>query len=144
MGYDVHITRRENWFDEHGLKIELSEWLEYVEADLEMRLDGYAEADLGDGQIFRTEDKSLAVWRSYSGHQEDGNKAWMYLFDGSVIAKNPDEEILAKMCRIATELEARVQGDDGELYTEDNLEGVLPETAGDDASPERQPWWKFW
>ena len=144
MGYDVHITRCEHWSDEHGPKIDLSEWLDYVETDPEMRLDGYAEADLGDGQVLRTEDKSLAVWRSYSGHQEDGNKAWMYLFDGTVDVKNPDEEIRAKMCRIAVELGARVQGDDGELYTEDNLEGALPEAAVDDAITERRPWWKFW
>jgi hypothetical protein len=26
VGYDVHITRKENWFDENGPAISLDEW----------------------------------------------------------------------------------------------------------------------
>jgi hypothetical protein len=33
MGYDVHITRKKFWADEHGLEITAEEWLQYVAGD---------------------------------------------------------------------------------------------------------------
>jgi len=36
--------------------------------------------------------------------------------DGSIIVKNPDDSIIAKLVEVATALDARVQGDDGEFY----------------------------
>ena len=33
MGYDVHITRRENWWDEEGQDINTAEWEAVVTAD---------------------------------------------------------------------------------------------------------------
>ncbi|MFI7503948.1 hypothetical protein ACIBVL_36815 [Streptomyces sp. NPDC049687] len=33
MGYDVHITRRENWWDEEGQDISTAEWEAVVAAD---------------------------------------------------------------------------------------------------------------
>ncbi|WP_042409939.1 hypothetical protein [Streptacidiphilus carbonis] len=33
MGYDVHITRRENWWDEEGQDISVAEWEAVVAAD---------------------------------------------------------------------------------------------------------------
>jgi hypothetical protein len=46
MGYDVHITRRPEWFEDEGPEITLDEWLAVIRDDPEMRLDGYAEAQL--------------------------------------------------------------------------------------------------
>ena len=43
MGYDVHITKRQNWFDKGGPEISVTEWATAVAADPEMPLDGYAE-----------------------------------------------------------------------------------------------------
>ncbi|MEV0749845.1 hypothetical protein AB0I75_32355 [Streptomyces sp. NPDC050273] len=34
MGYDVHITRRQNWWDEEGQDISAAEWEAVVAADL--------------------------------------------------------------------------------------------------------------
>ncbi len=45
MGYDVHITRKAEWSDDESA-ITLGEWLSVVDADPEMRLDGFAEANL--------------------------------------------------------------------------------------------------
>ncbi|MFC5666332.1 hypothetical protein ACFP3U_25610 [Kitasatospora misakiensis] len=33
MGYDVHITRRENWWDEEGQDISAAEWDAVIAAD---------------------------------------------------------------------------------------------------------------
>ncbi len=149
MGYDLHITRKANWFDE-GDDIALSEWEGIVESDPEMRLDNFAEATTTEGKKIRIDAEGLAVWKAYSGHQEDGNKAWFYFYDGRITVKNPDMEIRKKMFALAQVLKARLQGDEGEFY---GPEGG-PEGGQDTASPmngqpdrpktSRKPWWKKW
>lgn len=143
MGYDVHITRRDEWYDEDGPIISRSEWLAYVSSDPEMRADGYAEAKTPDGSVLRVDDEGIAVWTAYPGHEEDGNMAWFRHFEGHVTVKNPDKAILIKMHRIASALNAKVQGDDGEEYGADanptNREEPLLST-----SVVKKPWWKFW
>ncbi len=119
MGYDVHITRKENWFDESGPQIRLEEWKALVLADPDMRLDGYATAVVGDGSILRVDSEGLAVWTAYAGTGIEGNMAWFDFSQGNVIVKNPDSAILDKMWRIAGKLGAKVQGDDGEEYGAD-------------------------
>ncbi|WP_038488863.1 hypothetical protein [Collimonas arenae] len=116
MGYDIYITRKENWFDKLGSEITLSEWIAFVGSDPEMRLDGYAEAEVGQGKMLRVESAGLAVWIAYSKHGKDGNMAWFDFRRGSVVAKNPSPEIIAKMSSIARVLLAKVQGDECELY----------------------------
>ncbi len=140
MGYDVHITRKESWADEEGPTISLSEWTSLVRNDPEMRLDGYAEADLGMSTL-RTENEGLSVWVAYSGHGKNGNMAWFDFREGDVVVKNPDQEILRKMWLIAQQLSAKIQGDDGELYDGSGNEIGEPDEAA--RSPHSQPsWWK--
>lgn len=116
MGYDVHITRKADWFEDEGADISLQEWLDIVESDEEFRLDGFAETPTASGKPLRVESDGLAVWTAYSGHTVGGNMAWFLHSDGEVVVKNPDREILGKMCRVAESLGANVQGDDGERY----------------------------
>ena len=106
-----------------------------VAADPEMRMDGYAEADV-DGHLLRYDNEGLAVWTAYSGHGKDGNMAWFDYRDGRIVVKNPDDEIIAKMKRIATNLRAKVLGDEGESY----MDGESQEGQ----SQSRRCWWKFW
>ncbi len=135
MGYDLHITRRQQWFDSEGPAITIEEWLALIDSDQEMRLDGYAEAALPEGGSLRMEDPSMAVWVKYSGHMLGGNMAWLCLSRGNVVAKNPDQEIRGKMWCLAQTLSARLQGDELELYGGDG------ETL---KTPERKKWWRFW
>ena len=136
MGYEVHITRADEWSDSEASPIALDEWIRYVDADDEMRLDGHADADLGDAGVLRYESAGLAVWTAYSGDGRDGNRAWFDHCDGRVDVKNPDEEILAKVVRIARALSARVVGDDGETYGDDSSG---PAASAPEPKP---PWWK--
>lgn len=108
MGYDIHITRRQDWSDSEGPAVSLAGWLAYVEADPEMRLDGYAEAELTDGSVLRAEDPSMAVWVEHPQHGKRDGLAWMWWSHGNVLAKNPDEDTLRKMWRIAQSLGAKV------------------------------------
>lgn len=116
MGYDVHITRAEDWTESHDFPIPLHEWLAYVRDDGEMRLDRVAIATIKGEPVLAYENDGLAVWLAYSKHQESGNMAWFDHRDGCVVVKNPDDEILAKMKAIATKIKARVIGDEGEEY----------------------------
>jgi hypothetical protein len=126
MGYDVHITRKDNWWDPEGPEISLAEWLAVVDADAEMRLDGYAEARLDNGRVLRTEREGLSVWTALSQHGQSGGMAWFLHSNGCVIVKNPDEEILRKMWSIAQALSAKVQGDEGEIY-DSSADATRPE-----------------
>ena len=96
--------------------IVLDEWLRYVAGDPEMRLDNFAEAEVGGGEVLRYDNNGLAVWTAYSGHGLKGNMAWFDYRRGRIVVKNPDDEILGKMRRIASVLGAKVMGDEGELY----------------------------
>ncbi len=143
MGYDIHITRKTNWFEEDQPSISLAEWLSYVQRDPDMRLDGHAEAILGDGSVLRTEDPSLAVWVAHPEHGKRNGHAWLWLSLGNVQAKNPDEPTLRKMWAIAQALQARAQGDDGELY--DSVGQVVPRDDQRETPPScAKPWWRLW
>jgi hypothetical protein len=116
MGYDVHITRKENWFNENGLQIDIDEWKALVLSDPDMRLDGYASAVVGDGSVLRVDSEGLAVWTAYVGAGIGGNDAWFDFRRGNVVVKNPDGAILGKMWQLAQKLNAKVQGDECEIY----------------------------
>lgn len=99
MGYEVHITRADDWASNEDCAIGPSEWLDLVEQDQSLRLAGY------NGPFF-------ALWDG----DPDEPESWLDLVDGNITAKNPGEPLLQKMLEIAKRLDARVQGDDGELY----------------------------
>jgi hypothetical protein len=119
MGYELHITRGENWFDDEP-QITCEEWLAIVDADPDLRLDGFAEAELGDGSVLRAEDPTIAVW---TAHPDAGMETlWISYSQGNIVVKGPDEPTRRKMWQIAQLLNARVQGDDGEFYGPDGEE----------------------
>jgi len=111
MGYELHITKKKNWFDE-GSDISEQEWRDYVASDSEMKITGFAELPTPRGTTIRIESPLMAEW---CGHSK-GGVVWFDFRDGHVNLNNPDEEIIGKMQRIAKALGARVQGDEGEFY----------------------------
>jgi hypothetical protein len=119
MGYDAHITRAASWVDSAQSPITLQEWLALVASDPELRHDGVASATTRDGDGIEVRAPGLVVWTGWSQHGRDGAMAWIQHGDGELVVKNPDEELLRKLHRIATALGARVQGDDGEEYDAD-------------------------
>lgn len=115
MGYDIHITRKENWFEDEGKEITEAEWKSYVNSDSELRLSGFAEAESSLNITLRYVNPLLADWLGHPDHE-------IVYFDfrhGNVVVKNPDEITLNKMKNIAHNLRAKVQGDEGEFYNED-------------------------
>jgi hypothetical protein len=116
MGYDLHITRKKNWDgwqDEHGPEISFDEWMRVVNADRELRIEGYEGRRLPDNTISR---QPLVTWTAHSQYRTDDPGSALGLSDGNIEAKNPDREFRCKMWRLAQALKAKVQGDDGEYY----------------------------
>ena len=148
MGYDIHITRQENWFDEDGTRqISIDEWKSILSSDNEMRLDGFAETTTANGETIRIDSKGLSVWTKYSGNGLNGNYAWFDYSRGNIVCKNPDDEIINKMLDIAERLNAKVQGDEGEIYERSIINKFssryITET-NDVQTKSKKPWWKFW
>jgi hypothetical protein len=112
MGYDVHITRKKEWFDEYGPRITEAEWQAYVSSDPEMAITGAVEHTNPQGETIRITLPLLTEWRRHSS----GSPVWFSYFEGNLSVKNPDDECLAKMRQVAARLQARVQGDEGEFY----------------------------
>ena len=103
MGYDLHITRAEEWSQNNGQEITLDEWLAVVRADPELTPD----PENGEG---------FARWSGPSKYPEP----WIAWFRGNISSKNPDRAILGKLLQLASLFHAKVQGDDGEEYSSVN------------------------
>lgn len=118
MGYELHITRREFHADDQGPEISAEEWLALVDADPAL------ERVVENGPYFA---RFLGDCRYGRGI------GWFDWWNGCVSTKNPDEAILAKMLKLAEALDAKVQGDDGEIYVAPDLETgfVVPTVSAD-------------
>jgi hypothetical protein len=109
MGYNLYITRAKWHHRNDGQWITADEWLRYVERDPELRLAGY------NGDYF-------ALWSGKSEYPDP----WIDWSRGNAYSKSPDDAIIDKMVAIAKELGAKVQGDDGEVYTGGGHGNYLP------------------
>jgi hypothetical protein len=109
MGYDLHITRAKSWAENVRRQISPAEWRAYVERDPELELSPE------DGPCF-------AKWRG----QSKGPDPWLDWSHSNIHSKNPDEALIDKMVAIARELDAQVQGDDGEVYRSGHEPPVSP------------------
>jgi hypothetical protein len=101
MGWEIHITRAENWAESEHNPIRSQEWLALVEADPELTIDPQ-----GNGPYF-------TLWLA---HLVEGEHPWFDWSEGTINTKYPDRQTLAKALQIARHFGAQVQGDDGEVY----------------------------
>ncbi|MEM7627145.1 MAG: hypothetical protein AAF333_16225 [Planctomycetota bacterium] len=109
MGYYVHITRSDIFSEKLARPITPEEWKAYVEGDPELSFDDF-------------QAEGFAVWNGPSEHEEP----WLAWVGGYVCSKHPDPPLIAKMIKIARELDAYTYGEDGEIYREGG-KVVLPE-----------------
>ena len=106
MGYEVHITRAENWASNYGLEITTQEWFDVVRGDPDLI------PAPENGEYF-------VLWRGTTKYPE----TWFDWSQGNITTKNPDRATLQKMLKIAILLKATVQGDEGETYDEAAVNG---------------------
>ena len=97
MGGDLHVTRAEDRDDPDGAPITLDEWIAYVDACDDLRIDR-------DGS---------AIWMGHPHHEGAGVR---FSFPGDhVAARQPDVATTTRLHEIAAALGAQVQGEDGEV-----------------------------
>lgn len=142
MAYEVHITRKQNWFDKEGPAITLEEWRRYAAADPEMKLDTVPEPATPQGTV-RMESPGAALWAAWS-KTGPRDQQWFRHFRDLITVKDPDAEVIAKMYRVAEALGGKVQGNDGEIYSADGTapRKITPAPAPEPADSKRG-WWKF-
>ncbi|MBC7960700.1 MAG: hypothetical protein H7X94_12600 [Vallitaleaceae bacterium] len=143
MGYDLHIIRRDDWDDfEEESKISLEEWLTYVKFDKELELtNGYQIKIPGIENSFQNV-PGFCNWTEHPTKKYDEQPWFDYGF-GCISTKNPDEDTIRKMIKIAETLNAKVQGDDGEFYDEDYFLNQQQQTTPKKIINQK-PKWKFW
>jgi hypothetical protein len=133
MGYDISIVKYNGG---EAVEIPESEWLQYIKTDPELEL---SETSGEDSQYWE--------WNGHSQYQDPSEgRPWFQYWHGRIYSKNADEEVAAKMFRIAIAFNARVQGQDGEFYDEDGLQiGEGPQINKPfRILPKSKPWWRFW
>lgn len=141
--YELHITRRRNWFDDdNDNSISLHEWKNFIKENKDLCLNNTFEAKLQNGQSFQFESEELAVWTGYSRSNPHGNQAWFNYWSGNISVKNPDDEIIYKMVTIAGKLNAKVQGTNGEVYSEKNFSRAQRKYY--EANIPYKRWWRLW
>ena len=103
MGYKLHVTRGENWWDD-ARRIDRDEWRRVVEADPDLKLYDAAEAGELD-PVYKLEIPDL------------DNAFYYNEITGTVdVGRGYFEDVLWKALEIAGKLGAVVQGDEGEYY----------------------------
>lgn len=102
MPIEIHATRAKRWFENEGAEIGVAEWRALVAADPELSLPGPREARAASGE--------LARWDAHP----DGEPRWLWLHEGTLTVRDPDEITVEKLGELAARLGAALQGDDGE------------------------------
>ena len=147
MGYELHIVRKNDWnnFDEES-DITLNEWLSYINNDSELEPTNSSDIKAGEEQFFNNK-PGYCEWNAHSIYKETNARPWFAYWQGGISTKNPDDETVLKMLAIAEKLNARVQGDDGEFYEEDDISKIINSDnsqLSDRISTKKTAWWKFW
>lgn len=110
MGYDFHITRKEFWSDEDGPSISIDEWISYANSDIDIQPD--PENAGNENWIVVIGSESWPLWWSNCGE---------------IYTKNPDELFIKKLVAIAKSLNAKLLGDNDEIYFFDPAGAVIEE-----------------
>jgi hypothetical protein len=145
MGYELHIIRREHWETLETSNISLDEWLNYVKSDKELELTNGYSIKIGSEIVFRNR-PGFCEWKTDQSKKEFIPRPWLSYHKGSIDTKNPDPPTIRKMMQIAAAIGAKVQGDDGEFYTEEYLRQmkITEKQESSIRAKENKSWWKFW
>jgi len=103
MGYDLTLTRGRFAWENAGREITADDVRALVAADASL-----AETSAGD-------DINGIKWLTHPA----GADVVFWLLDGNLVVKNPDRPTITRMVDLAARLDARVVGDDGEIYARD-------------------------
>ncbi len=135
MGYDLNIKR-----EDESNKISKEEWSAYIQSDSQFEPIEEFSAKLNENETLTVSTPNAGLWKSDQGEVP----FTFYEEYGEITVKNPDHWIIEKMISIANDLNAVVEGEEGELYDEHYLKDPLSNPSGSNASNGEKKWWQFW
>ncbi|MGY3186250.1 hypothetical protein [Lysinibacillus sp. TE18511] len=107
VSYNFHITRADDWADSVDNPITLEELIEYFNGKSDFE---YSETFSTSAPVCLFIGGDFFIW-TY------GNIKVPFLYNnGQITVSHAKDKIIEKMKEIASEIDAMVQGDDGELY----------------------------
>jgi hypothetical protein len=147
MGYTIAIFRQDDWDNpEEESNISFEEWSNYIDTDEE--LERPAESSLtDDNREHYLQNPGYCEWNNHSSYKEPFARPWFEYSQGEIVSKYVDDESLLKMIEIADRLNAKVRGQDGEIYEEDDamkLKTTQTWAPASSVPAPNKPWWKFW
>ena len=107
MGYDIHIVKTKNWLDASINPITKEEVDVAIAKDPELAWSTSDYMEMADGSGAVTRYYDAITWRGVSSF-------WWHR--DQITCKNPDEEQIRKLVRLAQALQAYCVGDDDERY----------------------------
>jgi hypothetical protein len=108
MGYTLYMTRRPTWTTKGGPEISLAEWQAIVESDPEL--------------IKLPPTDVNPVWALIPSSRDPSAMAQTIFYnEGRLFVSRPIRSVLRKMLRIAQVLNARVVGEEDEVYSGDGI-----------------------
>ena len=140
MSYNIYITRKENWNDEDGPFIALSDWLAYLSIDPSLQRDAQFDSGRSNGVV---DEPTQVIWTEWPG-QEDGKQMRFHLDDGNIVASDADVATRQKLFVMADVLEAKLQGAKGETYDSVGDPVGRGRRRRSAASTQQKSWWRFW
>lgn len=135
MGYELNIKR-----EEESRKISKDEWSQYIKTDSQFEPIEDFSVELNEGEILTVSTPNAGLWKSDKGEIP----FTFYEEYGEITVKNPDNWIIEKMISIANELNAVVEGEEGERYDENYLKDPFSNPINNNSSRRVKKWWQFW
>jgi hypothetical protein len=135
MGYELSIKR-----EDENQKISKEQWSEYIKSDSQFEPIEEFSAELNESDTLTISTPNAGLWKSDKGEIP----FTFYEEYGEITVKNPDNWIIEKMILIANELNAIVEGEEGEIYDENYLNDPFSNPSNSDSSNGDKKWWQFW
>lgn len=111
MAYNIHITAADGWWESESNPISLHQLKEYVSHAHDLREESSPGAtNPVTGEVIRIPDEYTFTWKS------DDNVYWFHFNKGRITFRYTDDIQISKAKEIAKALNAKVQGDEEELY----------------------------
>lgn len=145
MSYEIRVFRQSNWEDiDEESNISLEEWINYVRSDKDLALASeygpFAEKPKGSAE--QTPGYTYLI--SYPHFSIDCRPGLWYK-EGAISIENPDDFIITKLISIASSLNARVMGEEGEIYDQSYQQGsIFTGVQKPRVATSEKKWWKFW
>lgn len=142
MGHDLYVTRKDDWSDTEGPDITLDDWLAYLAIDDSLKLDPARSANADPRVASGVKEPSHASWVHWPDREPGVREAWMWLERGNIVATDSGIRFRQKLFLIADGLEARLMGENGEVFNSSGEpEGKLSRFG---VPGRKKAWWKFW